>query len=153
MTRMNDTEAVFNGLQSVFNWSQDFEMCLRNATRRDHEYAAIGRTYCAEVLAQFPDEMESIQVNFREALAHFLFKQGRIEEGLSALHEIVERWPKNVWGYIYLSDLYGHFFGNQGVPLDLGKAEEWIQRGLANVRSSERKHLIDRQKEMRKKPL
>ncbi|HDQ71688.1 MAG TPA: hypothetical protein ENN19_06280 [Chloroflexi bacterium] len=47
----------FLGMQSVFNWCQDFEMELRNAGRDDPTYHRICISYCQEFLVAFSDEV------------------------------------------------------------------------------------------------
>ncbi len=153
MTMMSDTAPVFSGLQSIFNWCQDFETELRNVARKHPEYASRGLEYCRELLEQFPEEEESIQVNFREAMANFYFILGKTDEGLSALNEIVEKCPKNLWGYIYLADAHGHVFDrDNGVPLDLAKAEKYLDQALkkANLGYYGREMIEDRRELLRK---
>jgi len=132
MRTMNATGAVFSGYQSIFNWSQDFEMYLGNAARNDVQYAAIGRQYCTEWIAQFPDEGDGMQVSLRRALASFLFRLGETAEMSALLHSLPKQWPQNVWSHIALADAYSHFFaGEYDLPLDVGKAIGYLEQGLA----------------------
>lgn len=129
---MNATRVVFRGYQSIFNWSQDFETYLGNAARNDVRYAAIGRQYCMEWIAQFPDEDDSMQVSLRRALASFLFRLGETAEMSAVLHSLPEQWPQNVWSHVALADAYSHFFaGEYALPLDVGKAIGYLEQGLA----------------------
>jgi hypothetical protein len=98
MTTMLATTTAFSGLQSVFNWSQDFECELDNAARKDTRYAVIGRQYCTEWIAQFPDETANLQVNFHRALAAFHSRLGEHAVTAALLHRVIERWPQDVWG-------------------------------------------------------
>ena len=139
MCKMNAVEEVFNGYQSVFNWSQDFEMHLGNAARDDVRYAAIGRQYCTEWIAQFSDEDDGMQVSFRRALASFLFRLGETDEMSAVLHRLPQEWPHNVWSYVALADAYSHFFsGEYDLPLDVGKAIGYLEQGLAEAARSGR---------------
>jgi len=132
MHTMRAVEDAFNGYQSVFNWSQDFEMHLGNAARHDVLYAAMGRQYCTEWMAQFPDENDGMQVSFRRALASFLFRLGETTKMSAVLHRLPEEWPQNVWSYVALADAYSHFFsGEYDLPLDVGKAIGYLEQGLA----------------------
>jgi len=134
MRTMHAVEEVFSGYQSVFNWSQDFEMHLGNAARDDGHYAAIGRQYCTEWMAQFPDEDDGMQVSFRRALAWFLSQLGETAEMSAVLHRLPEEWPQNVWSYVALADAYSHFSSREyGLPLDVGKAIGYLEQGLAVV--------------------
>lgn len=153
MRTMNATGAVFSGYQSVFNWSQDFETHLGNAARTDVRYAVIGRQYCTEWIAQFPDEDDGMQVSIRRALASFLCRLGETAEMSAVLHSLPEQWPKSVWSHIALADAYSHFFaGEYDLPLDVGKAIGYLEQGLAvNGRTTYDRDVIEeRLTELRK---
>jgi hypothetical protein len=147
MTTMSATEPVFRGVQSVFNWSQDFESELINASLADLRYAVIGRRYCSEWIAQFPDESELTQVNFRRSLASHLHRLGESAAAGQLLHELIERWPNNVWGYVALADAYSHFFRTEQIfPLDLRRAETYLRQALTlrELRAYDREVLEER---------
>jgi hypothetical protein len=139
MTTMHSVEPVFSGMQSVFNWSQDFETELQNAAVDDPRYAEIGRDYCRQWLAQFTDEDGDMKVSFLRALSDFLFRLGEAGEGQRILEDIVRRWPTNAWGYIALADAYSHIFkGASPLPVDMQRAEQILERGLAAVPKGDR---------------
>lgn len=136
---MNAVEDAFGGRQSVFNWCQDFEMHLGNVARKDRRYAPIGRQYCIEWMAQFPDEHDGMQVTFRRALASFLSLLGEVDEVSVVLHGLPREWPKNPWSYIALADAHAHFFAPEcDLPFDLGKAIGYLEQGLAAVSPTDR---------------
>lgn len=131
MTTMNATETVFSGLQSVFNWAQDFEMELGNASVREPALAGIGRRYCQEWIAQFHKEDALLQVDFRRALAVFHSRLGESTQAEAVLREAVKRWPGQFWGWMALADGYSHFFPNQcELDYDPRKAIACIERAL-----------------------
>ena len=139
MRTMHAVEPVFSGMQSVFNWSQDFEMELHNASVDAVRYAEIGRDYCEQWLAQFRDEDDPMLVSFRRALSEFLFRLGKSEEGEAILLNNIKRWPSNVWGYVGLADAYSHLFrGASSLPLDLRRAEELLRKGLSVIGDDDR---------------
>lgn len=153
MRTMRIVEDAFSGYQSVFNWSQDFEMHLGNAARQDLHFAAMGRKYCTEWMAQFPDEGDGMQVSFRRALAAFLFRLGDTAEMSAVLHRLPEQWPQNVWSYIALADAYSHFFaGEYDLPFDVGKAIGFLEQGLAasGLTAYDREVIKERLAELRK---
>ena len=41
-----------------------------------------------------------MQVNFRRALASFLFRLGETAEMSAVLHRLPEKWPQDVWCYV-----------------------------------------------------
>ena len=132
MVTMNGTAPIFRGFQSIFNWSQDFEMHLGNAAIKDLRYAAVGRRYCTEWIAQFRGEDDRMQVSFHRALARFLFRLGEVDNAAATLHTIVEQWPGNIWGYVALADAYSHLFRSERhLPLDLEQAASFLRRALA----------------------
>ena len=138
MRTMHAVEEVFGGYQSVFNWSQDFEMHLGNAARHDVHYAAIGRQYCTEWMAQFPDEDDGMQVSFRRALAWFLSQLGETDEMSAVLHRLPEEWPEVIWSYVALADAYSHSSCREcRMPLDIAKAIGYLEQGLAVAGRSE----------------
>jgi hypothetical protein len=152
MRTMHAVKEVFSGYQSVFNWSQNFEMHLGNVARDNGHYAAIGRQYCTEWMAQFPDEGDGMQVNFRRALAWFLSQLGETAEMSAVLHRLPEEWPQDAWSYIALADAYSHFSSREcGLPLDVGKAIEYLEQGLAAIGRSgyDRDAIKDRLAELR----
>jgi hypothetical protein len=154
MTTMLATTAAFSGLQSVFNWSQDFECELDNAARKDTRYAVIGRQYCTEWIAQFPDETANLQVNFHRALATFHARLGERAETADLLHRVIERWPQDVWGYVALADAHAHFFrGDCELDYDLDKAMVYLEQALAvpGLIARDRKIVEDRMAEVRAK--
>ena len=133
MTNVEDVDSVFSGRQCVFNWCQDFEEHLHNASIDEPRYAEIGRQYCEEWIGQFPDGSDLMQINFRRALGAFALRLGQADEGIGVLQGIVDRWPRNVWGYVALADEYSGPQRHPALPPDVPRAVEWLKRGLSAV--------------------
>ena len=153
MRTMHDAEAIFPGEQCLFNWCQDFEMTLIDAST-DPKYAQLGCTYLREWLAQFAAEEADMQSNFRSSLAECLMQVGETGEGERVLLENVERWPRQASGYVALADAYSHFFrGASNLPLDVPTAIRWLEKGLTRVGKKDRDRSIleERLKELRSK--
>jgi hypothetical protein len=130
--RMPDADSVFRGLQSVFNWSQDFVTALNNAAIKDRRYAETGRTYVQEWLAQFTAEDASMQVGFHQTLATFQFLLGDVAGGEATLLAAVGRWPKEPWAHIHVADAYlGTFKFIPSPPRDEVRARAHLERALA----------------------
>jgi len=156
MRTMQSVEPVFNGMQSVFNWSQGFEMHLHNASIKDVKYAELGREYCEQWLSQFTDEDASMQVNFRRALADFLFRLDRLKQGEAILIENIKRWPSEVWSYIALADACSDLFpSDTSLPVDLQRAQEILREGLAVTPQNaiDREVLEERLQELSERPV
>ncbi|MBI3049213.1 MAG: hypothetical protein HYY76_12980 [Acidobacteria bacterium] len=131
MTVMAATDSVFSRMQSLFNWSQDFELELGNAALDDLRFAALGAEYCRQWLAQFRDEEAVLQVNFTRALASFYSRLGQTQECAATLDVLIEQWPDRPGAYIVLSDFRSHLFpGERVLPLDCGRAESYLRHAL-----------------------
>lgn len=154
MTTMDAAAAAFSGMQCLFNWCQDFEMELENAASEQARYAELGRRYCLEWTAQFREESDSVQVSVRRTLAACLLRLGRVEEAASVLLSLVERWPRDVWGYVALADAHSHLFqGACNLELDLDRARHFLERGLAldGLEDRDREVLEDRLAEIERR--
>jgi hypothetical protein len=128
MRTMSLVDRVLQGYQSIFNWSQDLERELGNAAIKDLRFAALGRRFCSEWLAQFTDESAKIQAGFVRALGRFLMRLGELQEAERVLGSAVERWPDDPWVYICLADAYAQVFRGEHLPLDLDKARTLLER-------------------------
>lgn len=153
MRQMEQVEPVFYGMQSVSNWSQDFEMELQNAALADPAYASIGRRYCSEWIAQFSAEDDLLQRNFRRALGIFLLHLGQGDEALAVLEGILERWPDDVWGYIAIAEAYAGICPPRqtALPPDLDRAAKYLEQAKAVATGREDREAVqDRLAELRK---
>ncbi len=147
MRTAQQANPVFTGLQSLGNWFQEFERHLGNAAIKNARYAELDRQLCEQWIAQFTEESELSQQNFRRSLATCIFRLGRADEALAVLHAAVERWPVDAWGYIALADAHLHDYPtNPGIPRDTAAARSWLEKGLAAVAADERgrAHLEER---------
>jgi hypothetical protein len=135
MQRMDDTATLFDGLQSLYNWAQDFETELGSAAASDPQLALRGIQYCTEWLAQFTGEEELLQCNFRRGLAWFYFRAGEANKGRQLLESTIERWPQSVWGYFALSDAYSHILGPTPLAKDLDKAISLLEQGISRAKA------------------
>lgn len=147
MTTVHATEPVFSGMQSIFNWTQDFETALLNAGRQGRRHAEMGRDFCAQWAAQFRDEEAWAQVSFRRGLAEHLARLGEVSAAEAVYRELPERWPGNVWAWVALADVRsGLFSRSAGLHLDFEEARACLRRALAlpRLRPEEREMLRDR---------
>ncbi|MSP17529.1 MAG: tetratricopeptide repeat protein [Myxococcales bacterium] len=134
-----EAKEVFTGLQYLGNWLQDFDELLDALASRDTRHADRRRQLCAEWIAQFADEKDGEQVNWRRALATSLFALGRPDEALATLRECVERWPRDPWGYIALADAHANVYPKApGIPRDAEEARPWLRAGLGAVGDDQR---------------
>ena len=91
---------IFNGSQSLFNWCQDFEMELLNASIDNRKNAEIGIAYLEEFLNYFSDENGLLIKNFRSSLGELYCRSGKQEMGEKTMRELIDQYPNEAFGYI-----------------------------------------------------
>ncbi|MDZ7699229.1 MAG: tetratricopeptide repeat protein [Deltaproteobacteria bacterium] len=142
MKDVEDTRKVFAGLQSLFNWCQDFEMELLNAGSSDPSFYQKRIDYCREFCSFFPDSDELLICNMKRAEAESYFMLGETEQGDQSFQALIEEFPDNAWGYIGWGDMYSTFCPRH-MEKNLKKAKEIYEMAL-NIDSEERKHVVSR---------
>lgn len=143
MTTCEATRPLFNGMQCLFNWSQDFEMELGNAALQDPHWLEVGMRYLREFLDQFTEEDKHLRGNLERSLAELLMQAGEREEAQRILLRRVDNDATDIWNYVALADAYSHD-GRRSLGRDLDVAEEWIRRGKAQgLQSDEDRELLD----------
>lgn len=132
MSTCDKAAPVFDGMQSLGNWTQDFEMELGNASLQDARWIETGIRFCREFLTQFADEHEHTRGNFIRALAEFLMQAGELKEAQEILLQRLEEHPDDTWTYVALADAWsGMSRGGLGKDLDLAVA--WLEKGKVCV--------------------
>jgi tetratricopeptide (TPR) repeat protein len=106
---IEEFEMRFVQTQSVYNWCQDFEMELHNASLRDVRYNQIGIDFCEKIISLIDQEEKSIIENMREAIAESYYNMGEVDKTDELYQEWLEADPKWGWGWICWSDLYWLF--------------------------------------------
>ena len=97
---IEEIDYQFIGTQSFFNWCQDFEMHLINASLTSKEYAKFGIDYLSEFLTYFADEDDSLVNNFKQALGECYCRSGDQEAGEKVSRELIQQYPNRMVGYI-----------------------------------------------------
>jgi tetratricopeptide (TPR) repeat protein len=127
--------------QSLYNWSQDFEMDLWNAGLRDREYLLARIDVCEEALRRFPHEDQLMTENRRRALAESYFEAGMTAKA----DDLFESWlaadPCWGWGWIGWADCYTPYAGRSG---DYGRAEKLLRRGFSIPAVRDRASIAER---------
>ncbi|MBU4495964.1 MAG: SEC-C domain-containing protein [Acidobacteria bacterium] len=106
MKSIRDSERIFNGIQSLFNWCQDLEMELGNAAIKNNSFNKKRIEYCTEFISFFPETNSLILHNMKRAIAESYFGMGDHSKGDEAFLKLVEEYPENIWGYIGWGDMY-----------------------------------------------
>lgn len=143
MKSIRDADKVFSGMQSIYNWCQQFEQELGNAGIEDSTFHEKRIQYCREFYTLFPNSGSLILINMKRAEAEALFALGRIEEGDQAFEALIKEFPDSAWGYIGWGDMYGIFRPKAYVSFDHEKAERIYRLGLERV-TEDRKIILDR---------
>jgi tetratricopeptide (TPR) repeat protein len=149
MKSIRDADKVFSGMQSVYNWCQQFEQELGNAGIEDSIFHEKRIQYCREFYTMFPESDPLILINMKRAEAEALFELGRIEEGERAFEALIKEFPDSVWGYIGWGDMYSIFRPEDYVPFDYEKAKKIYRMGLEKA-TDNREVLLSRLESLEK---
>jgi hypothetical protein len=147
--KRNALEALdedFLGMQSVFNWCQDFEMELGNAGIDDPKYNQLRIQYCQEFLETFSDVEWLMRGNFLRAEAESYWRLGEIETAEAKCEALIDENPDWAWGYIEWSDLYWLY---RDSPKDYDRAEAILLRALDRPDLEDRDDVLDRLEDLR----
>ena len=106
MISISDADTIFDGTQSLFNWSQDLEMELGNAALKKNSFYKKRIEYCQEFITFFPGMDSLILHNMKRAIAESYFGMGDPAKGDDAFVKLIEEYPENIWGYIGWGDMY-----------------------------------------------
>jgi hypothetical protein len=147
MKSVEVAERIFNGLQSLHNWSQDFEIELHNAGLEDPSFFEKRIQYCREFCDFFPDSGELLIHNMKRAEAEAHFALGREAEGDRLFEALIDRFPENAWGYIGWGDVYAWPIKDK--LQDKERAERIYKMGL-NSNVKDKGDILDRLKDLEK---
>ncbi len=150
MSSIEDTESVFSGTQSLYNWCPDLEMELWNAGLEDTSFFKKRLEFCREFYRMFPDTDSLVIENMKRGEADSYFFLSEIEKGDEAFEKLIEEFPESAWGYIGWGDMYCLFKRDDRVPRDYDKAERIYRMGLDNA-TSDRDAILDRLQDLEEK--
>jgi len=145
---VQEAEAIFSGCELIYNWCQDLEIELGNAGIDDPVYYQKRIAYCDEFCSVFPESDKLLLHNMKRAIAESNFALGNIDEGNRGFKELIELYPKNIWGYIGWGDMYLWPIKKDIKP-DYKRAEQIYKMAL-NKNIEGEKNLIERLNELEK---
>lgn len=119
---IKDADDIYSFIEYIMDWSQDLMMALWNASLLQ-ELIKI----CRELLEYFPESNDLFIHNILRYIAEALFALDLVEEGEKEFKDLVERFPKNPWGYIGWGDQYSDFRKNY---FNFEKAKSLYIKGL-----------------------
>jgi len=147
---VKEAETVFSGSDYISNWCQDLEMALGNAGVADITYYQKRIAYCDEFCLIFPESGELLMHNMKRASAESHFGLGNIAEGNKCFEELIEQYPRYIWGYIGWGDMYASWPMNKDIILDYDRAEEIYKMALGMGLEDE-EDLIDRLNDLKQR--
>jgi tetratricopeptide (TPR) repeat protein len=130
----------FGGVNSVFNWVQDFEMELHNAGLEDQRFFQERIALCETMIRRFPNGRLSL-ANFKSALAASHFQLGDRECGDRLFRRWLDEDPQN-GPWVAWSDCYWIFAAEQNK--DAARAERILKEALATPAVKDRMLILDR---------
>ncbi len=145
---VQEAETVFSGCELIYNWCQDLETELGNAGIDDSVYYQKRIAYCDEFCSIFPESDELLMHNMKKAIAESHFALGSINEGNKCFKQLIEQYPRNIWGYIGWGDMYLWSMKKDTKP-DYKRAEQIYKMALGKDMEGE-KYLVDRLNELKR---
>ncbi|GGN54474.1 SEC-C metal-binding domain-containing protein [Oceanobacillus indicireducens] len=125
---IEDMDKAFSGLQSIYNWSMDFEVELSNAAREDKRFVQSKIDFCTKYIALKKDKNEYNVLVLKRVIAASYFEMGETDEGEKLFKAYIKEHPTSGWGWIHWSDQYGMFSEPQN--RDIEKAIQILEQGL-----------------------
>jgi tetratricopeptide (TPR) repeat protein len=139
---IKEFDTRFNQTQSVYNWCQDFEMELHNASLRDVGYNQYRIEFCEKILSLIDKEEKLIIGNMRIAIAESYFNMGRASKADELYKEWLEADPTWGWGWIGWSDLY--WLSPKKGYHNLEKAEKKLIEAIENEDIRDKRDVLER---------
>ncbi len=97
---IDEIDTKFNGSQSFFNWCQDCEMEMINASIDSPEFAQEAVSFLSEFVEYFPNEDAHLVNQFSASLAESYCRSGEQAAGEHLMQQLIEKHPDDVVGYI-----------------------------------------------------
>ena len=116
--------------QSIFNWCQDFETKLYTVGLENKKYFVKRIQYCHEFCKWFTDTRGVMIPNMLQAEAESYAILGNIKKAEALYQALVNRFPKNIWGYIGWGDIYWDNELYKKIPMAYDKAENIYKMAL-----------------------
>lgn len=126
---IENTDKVFSGLQSIYNWSSDLAMELYNAGLKNRSYFEKLIKYSKEFYTLLPDSPDIFLQNMKTAEAESYFALGKVEQGEKVFKELTTEYPEAVWPLINWGDMYAKPFSDSNAK-DLEKAVSLYRQAM-----------------------
>jgi tetratricopeptide (TPR) repeat protein len=139
---MEDLDGAFHGLQSIYNWTSDFEMELGNASKADNSFAQTRIEFCETYIVRCRNLSEPNLEGMKWALCESYFDLGESDEGERLFQKYLEESPTLGWGWIGWSDQFGLFANKKNK--DNEKAIQILKKALEVEGLQDRFHVLER---------
>ncbi len=131
---------LFNGTQSVYNWSMDYEMELANALVENLDYAQTRIDFCTEYIERYENKNEHNIKVMMSNVADTYFRLGNADKGDELFAGYLKDDPEWGCGWIGWSDQYNIY----GEHKDTDKAIDILKQGLEVKELNDRWDVLDR---------
>lgn len=143
---IEDMDNAFHGLQSLFNWSTDFEMELYKASSKDNRFLRQRIDFCSDYIIKSRVKNDGNNLVRKRVIAESYFLLGKTQQGEEHFQSYVKQHPSDNWGWINWSDQYGIFALEEN--RDHEKAIAILQKGLEVSGTEDRAELFLRLKDL-----
>jgi hypothetical protein len=130
----DECDLPFNCCDFFSDWLQDYMMLLDNERTKNAAALRNGLIFCREALERFPAMDKEFVASFKVTQAHLLVAAGDADAGIAIFETMISEHPEEARGYVMLSDLFGFFSGNSGLPSDYERAEQLLTRALISAK-------------------
>ncbi len=130
---VREADNFYQGAQSLFNWSMDYEQALDELSRKEPRFYEQRAKFCREFCARFPHSEDQRLRNMKTAEALSYFGMGSPEKGEEIFENLVERFPEWGWTYVRWGDAYKEFEPEEFVSDPKDKAEQLYRRALQEL--------------------
>jgi tetratricopeptide (TPR) repeat protein len=139
---MEDLDGAFHGMQSIYNWTTDFEMELGNASKDDKSFAQTRIEFCEAYITRWRNQSEPNLEGMKWALCESYFDLGESDEGERLFQNYLEESPTSGWGWVGWSDQYGVSANKNNK--DNEKAIQILKKALGIEGLQDRFHVMER---------
>ncbi|GAA0351642.1 hypothetical protein GCM10008932_00930 [Alkalibacterium iburiense] len=149
---IEELDEVFDGTQTIYNWSTDFSQELLNMSRQKKDFLQNRLTFYTEYLERTADLSEDNAKTMKADLAQTYFEIGQAQKGEKLFQELTTDYPTWGWGWIFWSDVYGVFA--EDTDKDFNRALKILNEALTVKGLEDKEDIRDRmeltKKEMKK---
>ena len=139
---IEELDEVFDGTESMDNWSTDFSQELLNMSRQKKDFLQNRLTFYTEYLERTADLSEDNAKTMKADLAQAYFEIGQAQKGEKLFQELTTDYPTWGWGWIFWSEVYG--VSAEDTNKDFDRALYILNEALTVKGLEDKEDLMDR---------